>query len=78
MFAGPIIVIGDSATHIPEPSVTGLTLTENHTHNDEGLGCIKSTLTFAGSLEILQTLNGLVINCVTDNATVVIPSEYTL
>ena len=77
-----IIVIRDSTTHIPEPNVAGLTLTENYTYNAEGLGCIKSTLTFAGSLDILQTLNGLVINCDdtasdTDNATIVIPSEYT-
>ena len=78
-----IIVIRDSTTHIPEPNVAGLTLTENYTYNAEGIDCIKSTLIFAGSLDILQTLNGLVINCDdtasdTDNATIVIPSEYTV
>ena len=60
-----------------------MTLTENYTYNKD-LDCINSTLTFAGSLEILQTLNGLVIKCTdsantnTDNATIVIPSEYTI
>ena len=81
VFTKPIIVIGESTTHIPELSVAGLTLTENNTYNED-LDCINSTLTFAGSLEILQTLNGLVINCTdkvnTDNATIVIPSEYTV
>ena len=61
---------------------TGVTQVEND--NDNNM-CLNSTLTFTGTVADLEQLNGAVLTCddgagLTDNVTIVIPSEsnYTL
>ena len=69
----PIFVIGSSeTTQVSNFSVTGVTVAENNTYND----CLKSTLTFSGSLENLQRLNKELLRCEKiHNVTIVVPSE---
>ena len=77
MFSGTITVVALSTTGtIPMP-VPGVTLVEND--NDNAI-CLNSTLTFTGTVAALEQLNGVVLTCadgagLTDNVTIVIPSE---
>ena len=66
-------MIGSSeTTQVSNFSVTGVTVAENNTYND----CLKSTLTFSGSLENLQRLNKELLRCEKiHNVTIVVPSE---
>ena len=74
IFSQSIVVIGTSTTHLPNLNVTGVTVAENFTYNPS-IDCLESTLKLSGSLENLQPLNGLLLECQDDNVTIVIPSE---
>ena len=82
MFSGNIIVLASQATvNLPMPP-TGVNLTENDNDNTT---CLKSTLTFTGTVADLEQLNGAVLTCIdgadaslTDTVTIVIPGENSL
>ena len=75
IFLGTIIVIRNSTTSIPDHSITGVTVAEKYIYK-QSIDCLKSTLTFSGSLENLQRLNKVLLRCEKKgNVTIVVPSE---